>query len=618
MKLNIQKFQGGGTGLGSLFSSVQVAAPSAAPTANTDDSDKASDAILSESTLNKLRSLEYGLPNELDRFEMELAALEQKLNSGRRVSPREIADIRAKAGRLIAQAGHLKNAEQNAEKNGFLDDVAIDYRGVGYIYAITEKGLDKVSFQQYNPQKHRALTYSELIEYRRQSPQLINDAEVIASINKGVGLEKVNSFITDILKIINESGSKQEAYTSLKAVYDRADAKQLSQQEYLALKDIAAMVENVGLDTIFKTTNISNNANLQHAFKYIASILPKNMQAQLEASYIVNGGSYKDAKTYVGSVIEFATLAKEKNDFEVEYPKEFNTVMGTKAGAKSDPKEYTESPLEVFFNGNLNQKEISISDPTHKNQYKLVVKGNEANRLMDVWGNPVEILPMSVALDKTLGQFLDYSKVYMGDGKISESELDNIVYGRDKIQQVFMPVTMNGDIDWKGMKGYSKAEEEIKNRNITDIKTKRQIHAKHGSYMTYDSDGTLKPVQKTAAFFRTWGYSIDDRVDKVPGITMYEELTGEEEDQVDNWIVGAYNKSTQASHGLKQMAQRQYRDDIMRVPVFIKISPNASSDVKIVAKHGPRQEYHSESDFMVQQQINNEGAEIETSTTVLK
>jgi hypothetical protein len=99
---------------------------------------------------------------------------------------------------------------------------------------------------------------------------------------------------------------------------------------------------------------------------------------------------------------------------------------------------------------------------------------------------------------------------------------------------------------------------------------------------------------------------------------MYEELTGEEEDQVDNWIVGAYNKSTQASHGLKQMAQRQYRDDIMKVPVFIKISPNASSDVKVVAKHGPRQEYHSESDFMVQQKINNEGAEIETSATVLE
>jgi hypothetical protein len=144
------------------------------------------------------------------------------------VSPREIADIRAKAGRLIAQAGHLKNAEQNAEKNGFLDDVAIDYRGVGYIYAMTEKGIDKVSFQQYNPDKHQALTYSELIEYRRQSPQLINDAEVIASINKGVGLEKINTFITDILKVVNDASSKQEAYTSLKAMYGKDAVGQLS------------------------------------------------------------------------------------------------------------------------------------------------------------------------------------------------------------------------------------------------------------------------------------------------------------------------------------------------------------------------------------------------------
>jgi hypothetical protein len=168
------------------------------------------------------------LPNELDKFEMELAVLENKLNSGKRVSPKEIADIRAKAGRLIAQAGHLKNAEQNAEKNGFLDDIAIDYKGSGYIYAITDKGIDKISFRDYDPEKHQALTYSELIEYRRQSPQLINNAEVISSINKGVGLEKINTFITDILKIVNDSSSKQEAYTSLQSIYGKAAVNQLS------------------------------------------------------------------------------------------------------------------------------------------------------------------------------------------------------------------------------------------------------------------------------------------------------------------------------------------------------------------------------------------------------
>lgn len=604
MKLDIKKLQQGG-GFGSLYSSNRRA-PQAISQADVSDSDNKDNPILSESTLNKLRSLEYGLPNELDRFEIELAALEQKLNSGRRVSPREIADIRAKAGRLIAQAGHLKNAEQNAEKNGFLDDVAIDYRGVGYIYALTEKGIDKVSFQQYNPEKHQALTYSELIEYRRQSPQLVNDAEVIASINKGVGLEKINSFITDILKIINESGSKQEAYTSLKSVYDRAAINQLSQQEYLALKDIATMVENVGLDTIFKTTNISNNANLQHAFKYIASILPKNMQAQLEASYIVNGGSYKDAKKYVGNVIEFATLAKEKNNFEVEYPKEFNTAMGTKAGTKVEgsSRSYYDSPLETFFNGNMNQSKITISDPDSKNQYGLEVQGNTWGQLVDLNGNVKSNLPLSVALNESIGQFLDFSQVYLGDQKVNSSELQNVAYENAPIAQVWLPVTgPNKDIDWRRIKAFAKAEKQIRELGYTNISDKNKVHAANDSYMRYNDQGQLVPQsQQTDRFLMTYGYTIDDLAENT---SLAKELTGIDEDAASALIDSIYAKDkVKKQYGISDMRARQGYDDIMKLPIFVRISPTASSDVKIAAKHGPLQTPHTEEEFMIQQKIN--------------
>jgi hypothetical protein len=43
-----------------------------------------------------------------------------------------------------------------------------------------------------------------------------------------VGLEKINTFITDILKIVNDSSSKQEAYTSLQSIYGKAAVNQLS------------------------------------------------------------------------------------------------------------------------------------------------------------------------------------------------------------------------------------------------------------------------------------------------------------------------------------------------------------------------------------------------------
>jgi hypothetical protein len=52
--------------------------------------------------------------------------------------------------------------------------------------------------------------------------------------------------------------------------------------------------------------------------------------------------------------------------------------MGTKAGTKTDgpSKSYYDSPLETFFNGNMNQGKITISDPDSKNQYGLEVQGN--------------------------------------------------------------------------------------------------------------------------------------------------------------------------------------------------------------------------------------------------
>jgi hypothetical protein len=37
----------------------------------------------------------------------------------------------------------------------------------------------------------------------------------------------------------------------------------------------------------------------------------------------------------------------------------------------------------------------------------------------------------------------------------------------------------------------------------------------------------------------------------------------------------------------------------MKLPIFVRISPTASSDVKIAAKHGPLQTPHTEEEFMV-------------------
>lgn len=604
MKLNIQKLQGGGTGLGSLFSAVQVAAPSAVEQKAEKSGD--SSPILSESTLNKLRSLEYGLPNELDQFEVELATLEQKLNSGRRVSPREIADIRAKAGRIVAQAGHLKKAEESVEKNNALDDIAIDHKGS--IYAITDKGVEKVLFSKYDPEKHQALTYSELIEYRRQSPQLINNADVIASISRGIGVEKINSYIQDILDKVGQSETKQEAIESLGSIYGNA-VKNMSVMEFTAIKDLYAIKDKVGMDMLLKTTKVAKDSNLQHAWQYIMSVLPKNMRSQLEATYMVNtGGSYADAKKYVGEVIETAALMtrESKQEYGIDYQQDINTAGGTKSGTKAggSSKSYYDSPLETFFNGNMNQGKITISDPDSKNQYGLEVQGNTWGQLVDLNGNVKSNLPLSVALNESLGQFLDFSQVYLGDQKVNSSELQNVAYENAQIAQVWLPVTgPNKDIDWRRIKAFAKAEKQIQELGYTNISDKNKVHAANDSYMRYNDQGELVPIsQQTERFLMTHGYTIDDLAENT---SLAHELTGVDEDAASALIDSIYAKDrVKKQYGISDMRARNGYDAIMKLPIFVRISPTASSDVKIAAKHGPLQTPHTEEEFMVQQKIN--------------
>lgn len=604
MKLNIQKFQGGGTGLGSLFSAVQVAAPSAVEQKPEKSED--SSPILSESTLNKLRSLEYGLPNELDQFEVELATLEQKLSSGRRVSPREIADIRAKAGRIVAQAGHLKKAEEFVEKNDALDDIAIDHKGS--IYAITDKGVEKVLFSKYDPEKHQALTYSELIEYRRQSPQLINNADVIASISRGIGVEKINSYIQDILDKVGQSETKQEAIESLGSIYGSA-VKNMSVMEFAAIKDLYTIKDKVGMDMLLKTTKVSKDSNLQHAWQYIMSVLPKNMRSQLEATYMVNtGGSYADAKKYVGEVIETAALMtrESKQEYGIDYQQDINTAGGTKSGSKAggSSKSYYDSPLETFFNGNMNQGKITISDPDSKNQYGLEVQGNTWGQLVDLNGNVKSNLPLSIALNESIGQFLDFSQVYLGDQKVNSSELQNVAYENAQIAQVWLPVTgPNKDIDWRRIKAFAKAEKQIQELGYTNISDKNKVHAANDSYMRYSDQGELVPqLQQTERFLMTYGYTIDDLAEST---SLAKELTGVDEDAASALIDSIYAKDrVKKQYGISDMRARNGYDDIMKLPIFVRISPTASSDVKIAAKHGPLQTPHTEEEFMVQQKIN--------------
>lgn len=101
---------------------------------------------------------------------------------------------------------------------------------------------------------------------------------MIASIGRGIGIEKINSYIQDILDKVGQSETKQEAIESLGSIYDSA-VKNMSVMEFAAIKDLYAIKDKVGMDMLLKTTKVSKDSNFQHAWQYIMSVLPKNMKS---------------------------------------------------------------------------------------------------------------------------------------------------------------------------------------------------------------------------------------------------------------------------------------------------------------------------------------------------
>lgn len=601
MSANINKLQSGG-GFGMLFSGIanpyarqnQQAVPSSASSSQSSGSD-----ILNKETLNALRS--QGLPNEVEEFEYKLADLERKISMGLPVSSQTLAALRSDANRIIKQSDYLNKAFDVANKNGTLGDTAVDQNG--YIYAYDSEGkVQKIQFKKYDASKYQALTYSELIEYRRNAPDAIDNADMIKTVGQSVGTEQINKFIQDILTKIGTTETKQEAYQSLKNMLGSAQAGQLTQEKYDALKTVAEAADQIGLDAIFKTGEYSKNSNVQQALRYIMQIMPKKMQAQLQGNFIASGGKYTNSGEYIYDVISSAVLSKSSSDyaFTINYDSAANTAAGTSAG-KTSTKSYNKGPLEIFFDGNLNRQDITLSDPTDKNKTLLVGKGNTLGVITDDSGKAITNLPLSTALNLSMQKYLDSQHVYIGDSETTMENLQNVVYGSDKIAQVMMPTLRDGSIDWNGIHAYALAEKKCQEQGITDPRQKNEIHALAGSNIRFNDDGSIVQTAEVQPYFMTFGFTAEKNAEE----SHYNiELDGQSEDAADALIKSVYKNNISKQMGLSGMAGKHWWSDIVKVPIFIKISPTAASDARIYAKHGPvESNSHTEEDYMLQQQL---------------
>lgn len=598
MKLNIQKFQYGGRPFFTAVANPFVNDP-AETTAASSKTTKKGSQLLSDKTMNELMT--KGNPNDVNRFYKMLEAYESQADFGMGINRSQLYALQAYANQVIQQGKYTDKAEEFASKNGSWDEIAVSQRGDLYVQDLKTGQLAMVRLNQYDKTKQRALTIGELLEQRRFAPDLVNNSDVVTTIGNSVGMEKINEYIQDIIKTLGESDNAREFYTDLASIVGEANAKKVTTQEYEAIKGIAKEWKALGKDAIFKIEEHLKDTNVQEGLAYILSVLPRNMQMQLHANWVAGlGQDYNKSDDYVTSVIMNALSAgrKVKHEFGINYQNDVNKAAGTKA---STEKTYNMTPLEVFFDGNLNQTDIKITDPSYNNQYQLQAKGVVMGQLTGDNGKAVSNAPLSIALNATISKYLDYNQVYIGDQKVKESQLQNVAYGHDNMATVWMPVDASGEIDWRGFYAYQEAEQKCQDNNITDPQEKNKIHALNGSFARFNAEGKLIQTDGVQQFFLTYGYTTDGNM----GDNRYfQELKGDEEDAAQQLIDAIYNKTSAKATGLKSMDNNGIFSDVVKVPIFIKVSPNAASDARIYAGHGPIEtNNHTQEEYMVRQQV---------------
>lgn len=574
-----------------------VADPSAQTTSSTTTTASDDDDELIDKTLLKDLA-EKAMPNDFRKFMTELSDIQTRVDAGFKVSKSQLYGLQAYANQIIQQSAYMETAEKEALKQGSWDEAAVT--NDGYMYVQNHQGrIEKVAMNKFDIKKHRSLSIGELIQARREDNSLIDRQDIVTTVGNAIGTEKINDYLKTIIDTIGTSKSTVEAYKDLTSILG-GSAQKPTQAEFNTIVGLMDQIDKVGLDTVFKSTEYSSSKNVKEALNYIYKMLPKNMQMQLSANYVANGNDYKKTNDYISSVVVDAL--RMSNDVEYQSKIEFDSEFN-KQTKPSTAGQFNQTTNEMLFDGDLNQISIPLTWGDNES-YSIELKGSVAPALTTDKNVPVSNLPMLTALNMTIGNRVDSSHMYMGKQKLQgQGDLLKLAYGNDRVAQVYMPTLSNGDIDWEGFQKYVEAEEEIKAQGITDIETKNHIHAVKGSFAQYDESGKLihDPNRPCEAYLLTYGYTIDDNVDS--DNTMVSELTGAKEDAAELLLKQIYSKEMGKKTGIKDMPHRQYHDDIIKVPVFLKVNQYASMDSYRYGGHGSRMDPRTLQQDMVQQQV---------------
>lgn len=600
MKVNIDKYQYGGLltfgGIKSTTPPDQTprqASPSREGASSSGKSSKksASDGILSKELIKELAK--NGLPNETNYIFDQLSLLEDPSLTDNQVKSLTI-EIAKKINNTLYNSEKLEDATKKAVETGSINDFA--YNGSS-VYARSAKNgevklidIDKVAKSKG---KYVPLTIGQLTELRAYDNSTLFNSGTIETIETALSTSGVVGEVWDMVKQLGSDTTDIEQYVKATGIQPP------TKKEKEGLEAIKLLQEQYGEDYLFKLKEHSKTPKIKDALEFIHSALGYKKVQLLENNAKLTGQEHNSFINIISNAINSGTSTEYSRD--IEAPK--IPSSSSSEAKKSAAKEYSMTPMETLFDGNINQTKVTITNPKYKNQYAMQLQGNLLAALPKDNGKSVGFSPLNIALDAGgigVGKYLNYHNMYYGNKKISQAQLQTMMYNGSQVAQVFAPINSSGEIDFQLLDLYSDVQMSLEKEGILkmeDVEQRTKLineaYANAGLQIAVDENGKFISGSKVAPFLMLNAYSNNGDIQE--NNSYIRELKGDESKQMEDYMDQVYEVNKLDGVGMF--------DDISIAPVFIKVSPNAANDAKIYADHGQTVAKQDLQETMMRQQI---------------
>lgn len=540
--MNIPKYQQGG-GFESLFTiykPIQTETPRRAAASSRkseskekDDSDKGK--LTEKDLFSMLKDLD-GLPNEMQTL---VSSLTNTLRIARVTGQDDINDL---ATTYLTNLYKLKQAKYNrdlfketydrAVKNNSLNDIAITLNGSVLALDKDQKIVamkPKEWVQAKQSGEYQALTNSNLLWYRSQHPEYVNNNKVLQIVENGIGLETVHKMIKDRFRDLGKTETGSETFIPKDAAKGQQILEQMLQlgpEGYYKISTDLTQTDQRQVDT---------------TLAYIYNTLPANARTRLALE--TADGSQKSAQSIIGAMI-FGTL-DSKTKYSAQY-------IGTDKKLSGKGKKGSDDSLDM----NTAMKWLA----GYGNKESFIVNMGSSSSYL-VQSSTMPLVKMNgdyLGVNSTLqqvseGQYssiLDLRSVSMGMKLVDPSAFGQVLLSDGKISSIDFPcVEQNGvvmpDLSQQTRVNKEKADALIRQRgiNLTDpnsIKqnyaTINQIYQDNELPAAYNADGTL-----ITTGWRRFGVINGKASNKALGMGQFDGNSLLQEDNDDNSVQNYIN-----------------------------------------------------------------------------